>query len=97
MELAMDRVDIEKQVARLKPRVAPRRNGRAIKVHAGALDMNFYLEKPFGRPLSDALWARLAQCGITSGWKKGAELYPSDVNLFKLKLMLDNSQSDFCN
>ena len=89
----MDRADMEKGLTWLKPQVPPRRNGRAIKVYAEFLDMNFYLDNPSRRPPSTAVLALLAHQGIKRAWKKGAELFPRHVNFPELMLkMLVNSQ-----
>jgi hypothetical protein len=96
MELAMDRADIEKELAWLKPRLAPRATGRRIKVYVAPLNRNFYLENASSRRPSSAVWNCLAHGGITKGWKKGAEVHPRDVDLWKLNLLMLAHSRDGC-
>lgn len=87
VELAMDRADIEKTLGWMNPAALRRVQGRRVKVYSALLDKNFYLKNPLGRPLSNAVLVRIARYGITSGWRKGAEVWPRDVNLLDVGLM----------
>ena len=49
---------------------------------------NFNLTNLGGKRLSLALKFSLSQRGIIMGWKKGAEVWPHDVHILQLDLML---------
>ena len=83
----MDRAEIEKTLGWMNPRVLRRVQGPRVRVYAAFLDKNFYLKNPSGRRLSNAVLVRLAQGGVTIGWKEGAEIWPHDVHLLEIGLM----------
>jgi hypothetical protein len=83
----MDRADIERTLGWMNPAALRRVQGRRVKVYSAFLDKNFYLKNPSGRRLSNAVLFRLAQGGVTSGWKKGAGIWLHDVNFLEIGLM----------
>ena len=84
----MDRVYIEKQLSGLFPRPFGRASRRRLRVYVETLDRNFYLVNPSGRPLSPAMKLGLSNDGVRMGWKRGATIWPREVNCLELGLMV---------
>jgi hypothetical protein len=88
MEATMDRSHAEVKLPWLLPQIKRQVRGRRLKVYVQALDKNFHLINPGGKRLSPALKFSLLQDGITMGWKKGAEVWPHDVHILQLGLLV---------
>ena len=84
----MDRTGIKKALGWTKLRSGRRVQGRRLKIHVASLNKNFYLKNPTGHQLSTAMLVRFAYDGVTTGWKKDAEVWPRDVYLLELNLMM---------
>jgi len=84
----MDEAHIEAQLSDLFSRHLRRPSRRRLRVYAEALDKNFEVINPSGRPLSATLKHELAKDGIRMRWKPGAIVSRGPVSLLELKLTL---------
>jgi hypothetical protein len=84
----MDKAYIEEQLSGLLAMQPRRSSGRRLKLYAEPLGKNFYLANPSGRPLSPDVKEGLAKDGIRIGWKAGAAVWPRELYILELKLMV---------
>ena len=84
----MDHSHAEMKLPWLSAQIRRQVQGRRLKVYVERLDTNFNLTNLGGKRLSLALKFSLSQRGIIMGWKKGAEVWPHDVHILQLDLML---------
>ena len=84
----MGRAHIEEQLWWLDPSRLRRVRGRCLKVYVPRLDMNFRLLNPSRRSVSPATRISLAQGGMNIGWKSGATVWPREVYLAEINLMM---------
>ena len=81
-------LNFEKQISALLPRLSRRPNRRRLRVYAEALNMNFELINPSGRPVPASQKHELAKDGIRMRWKPGAMVARGPVTYLELRLML---------
>lgn len=83
----MDKSDIEKQLPGLYR--SRKTSHPPLKVYAETLDRNFELSNPSGKALPFDVEFHLTKRRIRWGWKKGANQWPREVNLFEISFMVD--------